>query len=81
MAKKTTVKKNVKPSKDVSTTVHAPKEAVEAESKPQNGIVKVKCLQPFFDLQAQCNRKTDEEFEVAEDRAATLTKLRLVVVL
>lgn len=81
MAKKTTAKKSVKPSKDVSTTVPAPEEAVEAESKPQNSIVKVECLQPFFDLQAQCNRKAGEEFEVAEDRAATLKELRLVVVL
>lgn len=81
MAKKTTKKnKAVKPKDDVEV-VPMTKQPLEALSEPQEAIVRVRCILPFYDLQAKCERGQGAEFECSEDRADALVKLHLVIVL
>jgi hypothetical protein len=83
-----------KKSKKVSTTSSEPKQALEAESsvlesnpdaevvaEPDNTIVKVRAIVPFYDLKLQGSRLVGEEWEVTKDRAALLVKLGIAIVL
>lgn len=78
---KTTKKIKVDTKKDDVVIIPMTKQALEAESEPQKAVVSVRTLQPFYDLQAQCNRAVGSQFEVNEDRAKTLENLHLVIVL
>ena len=83
-----------KKSKKVSTISSEPKEALQAESsvlesnpkaeviaEPDNTIVKVRAIVPFFDLKLQGSRLVGEEWEVEKSRAYLLVKLGIAIVL
>lgn len=87
-------KKQTKSKKTAPTTISKTKEASERkisvlESNPdavvvevkKGGIVSVRALIPFYDLEAKMERGAGAEWEVSEDRAELLKKLGIAIVL
>ena len=76
----TTISKSKKPSERKISVLESNPDAVVVEVK-KGGIVSVRALIPFYDLEAKTERGAGAEWEVSEDRAELLKKLGIAIVL
>ena len=68
------VKKQAKQVEKVSEPISEPKQALEAESEPQKGIL-VECVFPFHDTNCNADRCQGERWEITDERLRQIMKV------